>query len=61
LPTGPGPFRVARHHLRPGHWALADATRAVIVGLVLMVLWWWRSPAFFRNRPEVFEEGTPAT
>jgi len=29
-----------------------------ILGLVLMVLWWWRSPAFFRNRPETFEEGT---
>jgi amino acid transporter len=35
---------------------LALSIGFVILGLVLMVLWWWRAPAFFRRRPEVFEE-----
>ena len=30
----------------------------LILGLVLMVLWMWRSPEFFRRRPEPFKEGT---
>jgi len=33
---------------------------SLILGLVLMVLWWWRSPAFFRRRPEVFRDAGDA-
>jgi amino acid transporter len=31
----------------------------LVVGLVLMVLWWIRSPAFFRWKPEVFDPERP--
>jgi amino acid transporter len=26
------------------------------LGVVLMLLWWWRSPTFFRQRPRTFDE-----
>jgi amino acid transporter len=35
---------------------LAVAIVSLLLGLVLMVLWWLRSPGFFRRRPEVFDE-----
>jgi hypothetical protein len=31
---------------------LAITIASLVLGLVLMVLWWMRSPAFFRTRPE---------
>jgi amino acid transporter len=37
---------------------LAITIASLILGLVLMVLWWARSPAYFRWRPEVYS-GTP--
>jgi amino acid transporter len=38
---------------------LALSIICLIVGLVLMVAWWWLSPAFFRRRPETFDPGAP--
>ncbi len=42
---------------------LAISILFAIAGLILMVLWWWRDPTFFRNRPSTFEApdvtGTP--
>jgi amino acid transporter len=44
---------------------LAVAIISLVLGLVLMVLWWLRSPAFFHRRAEAFGEGpvapTPTT
>lgn len=37
---------------------LAIAIASLILGVVLMILWWLRSPAYFRWRPEVYS-GTP--
>ena len=37
---------------------LAITIASLILGLVLMVLWWLRSPAFFRGRPETFHDET---
>jgi amino acid transporter len=42
---------------------LAITIASLVMGLVLMVLWWMRSPAFFRTRPEAFSgeaAGPPA-
>jgi amino acid transporter len=44
---------------------LALSIGFLILGLVLMVLWWWRAPAFFRNPTETFHapdepKSTPA-
>ena len=39
---------------------LAITIASFILGLVLMLLWWWRDPTFFRRRPETFHvEATP--
>lgn len=35
---------------------LALSIGFVILGLVLMLLWWWRAPAFFRRPRETFQE-----
>lgn len=32
-----------------------------VAGSVLMLPWWWRSPAFFRKPLEVFEEEPETT
>jgi hypothetical protein len=37
---------------------LAITIMSFLLGLVLMVIWRVRSPAFFRNRPEVLPAGT---
>ena len=39
---------------------LAVTLAFLVLGLILMVLWWLRSPAFFRARPETAEIGTDA-
>jgi hypothetical protein len=31
----------------------------LIAGLVLMVVWWVRHPAFFRFKPEAFDPDQP--
>jgi hypothetical protein len=38
---------------------LAITIVSLLLGLVLMILWWWRAPAFFRRRPETFVEAAP--
>jgi hypothetical protein len=38
---------------------LAITIAFTVLGLILMVLWQWRQPDFFRGRPEVFEEPEP--
>ena len=36
---------------------LAIAIISLVLGVVLMILWWLRDPTFFRRRPETFREG----
>ncbi len=38
---------------------LAITIVSLVIGLVLMVAWWLRSPAYFRSRPESFRDGGP--
>jgi amino acid transporter len=34
---------------------LALAVASAILGVVLMLIWWWRSPTFFRRKLETYE------
>ncbi len=38
---------------------LAITIVSLVIGLVLMVAWWQRSPAYFRGRPEAFGDDGP--
>jgi len=40
---------------------LAITIASVVLGLVLMVLWWIRDPSFFRRRPETYHSDVPST